>query len=137
MQNKIALVLGQFHKVETDEMRDEAEKTARECGMEVVTEVCIPGMMEAPLAVKRLLCRDDIDGVVVLGIIERGKTKHGIVMAQAVTHALIALQLECMRSIGMGILGPDIIPSQIPARVRPYARAAAMAVHHMLTMRQL
>jgi 6,7-dimethyl-8-ribityllumazine synthase len=132
VQTKIALVLGQFHKIETDEMRAEAETTARECGMDVVAEVWIPGMMEAPLAVKRLICRDNIDGVVVLGIIERGKTKHGIVMAQAATHALIALQLEFMRPIGMGILGPDIIPSQIAARLRPYARAATVAVHHML-----
>jgi 6,7-dimethyl-8-ribityllumazine synthase len=69
----------------------------------------------------------------VLGIIERGETKHGIVMAQAVTDALIALQLELMKPIGMEILGPDIVPSQIPARIRPYARAATTAVHHMLS----
>ena len=131
MAAKIALVLGKFHKAEADAMRDEAEKTAQECGMEVDTVVWIPGSMEAPLAAKKLLSREDIDGVVVLSIIERGETEHGIVMAQAVTGALIGLQLEFMKPIGMGILGPGIFPSQISSRVRLYARAATMALCSM------
>jgi 6,7-dimethyl-8-ribityllumazine synthase len=114
-------------------MRDEAEAAADEHGIEVHRTVWIPGTMEAPLAVKRLLVNDDVDGVVVLGIIERGETKHGLVMAQSVTSALIALQLESMKPVGMGILGPDIFPSQIESRLRPYARGAMMAVHHMLS----
>ncbi len=53
-------------------------------------------------------------------------------MGQAVVQALIDLQLEFMKPIGMGILGPGIFPSQIASRVRPYARAATLAVCRML-----
>jgi len=88
--------------------------------------------MEAPLAVKRLLQRDDIHGIVVLGIIERGETDHGVVMGHAVTKALIDLQLSFMKPIGMGILGPGIFASQITPRLRSYARAATLAVCQML-----
>ena len=132
MAYRIALVLGQFHKAEAEAMQAEAELTANECGMLVAAAVWVPGSMETPLAAKRLLSRDDIDGLVVLGIIEHGETKHGIVMGSAVTSALIGLQLEFMKPVGMGILGPGIFPSQIPARTRPYARSATLAVHQML-----
>jgi 6,7-dimethyl-8-ribityllumazine synthase len=79
-----------------------------------------------------LLVQGAVDGVVVLGIIERGETMHGVVMGHAVTSTLIQLQLEFMKPVGMGILGPDIFPSQIAARLRPYARSATAAVSHML-----
>lgn len=94
--------------------------------------VWVPGSYEAPLALKRLLIRDDIDAVVVLGIIERGETAHGLVMGQSVSDAIIQLQLDHMKPVGMGILGPEIFPSQIPARAVPYAAAAAKAAITML-----
>jgi 6,7-dimethyl-8-ribityllumazine synthase len=131
----IGLVIGKFHHSEADAMREEAEETALEYRLNIVSAAWIPGAMEAPLMAKRLIQSDSVDGLVVLGIIERGETKHGIVMAQAVITALIGLQLEYMKPIGVGILGPDIFPSQIPARVRPYARSAIKAVHHMLSIR--
>jgi len=88
--------------------------------------------MEAPLALKRLLMRDDIDAAVALGIIERGETKHGLVMGEVVYDAIIRLQLEFMKPIGFGILGPEILPEQIEKRVKPYARAAVEAAAKML-----
>ena len=94
MGNKIAIVLGAFHKKEAEIMFDEARKVAKENDLEIVQEIWVPGSMEKPLAVKRILKSGDVDGVVVLGIIERGETKHGLVMGQAVTQALINLQLE-------------------------------------------
>jgi 6,7-dimethyl-8-ribityllumazine synthase len=132
VKQKIGLILVKFHQDEVQSMRDEACRAVVETGMEVVKEVWIPGSNEAPLAAKRLLVQQDVDGLVVLGIIERGETKNGLVMSQAVTYALIGLQLSFMKPIGIGILGPEIFPSQIASRVRSSARSATMAVHHML-----
>ena len=129
---KIGIVVGSFHKTNGEAMVDEAQKTATELGMVVAEVIWVPGSLEKPLALKRLLVRPDIDGAVALGIIEKGETSHGFVMGQATTSAIIALQIDLMKPIGMGILGPDIMPSQIPARVRPYAKAAVMAVKTML-----
>lgn len=128
----IAIVLGSFHKKEVDQMLDEARKTAAEHGLTVVEEVWVPGSIEKPLALKRLLMRDDIDGCVALGIIERGATKHGLVMGEVVYDAIIRLQLEFMKPIGLGILGPEILPEQIEPRLLPYARAAVIATAQML-----
>ena len=109
-----------------------ARATALECDLEIVEEVWVPGSIEKPLALKRLLMRNDIDGAVVLGIIEKGETAHGLVMGQVVYDAIIRLQLEFMKPIGLGILGPEIMPSQIPARLEGYARAAVVATAVML-----
>jgi 6,7-dimethyl-8-ribityllumazine synthase len=131
----IAIVLGSFHKKQADEMLDEARKTAAENNLNIVAEVWVPGSIEKPLALKRLLMRPDVDAAVALGIIERGETKHGLVMGEVVYDAIIQLQLEFMKPIGLGILGPEILPSQIPPRVRPYARAAVAAVANVLQIK--
>lgn len=129
---QIGLVLGRFHRQEAEAMLEEARAVAARLGLEVAAVTWVPGSMEAPLAVKRLLLRPEIAGVAALGIIERGETSHGEVMGHAVIKSLIDLQLEFMKPVGVGILGPGIHPSQIPSRVRPYAAAAVEAVATML-----
>lgn len=132
MSKRIAFVLGSFHKKEVTEMLEEARSTAKEHGLTIVEEVWVHGSIEKPLALKRLLMREDIDGTAALGIIERGSTKHGLVMGEVVYDAIIRLQLEFMKPIGLGILGPEILPDQIQPRLRPYAREAIVAVAQML-----
>mgnify|MGYP003313483797 FL=1 len=128
----ISLVVGSFHQVSCEIMVEKARSTARVLGLEVRDEVWVPGSMEKPLATKKLLERSVVDAVVVLGIIERGETAHGRVMGQAVIQSLIDLQLETNKPVGVGILGPEILPEQIPPRLAPYAEAAVKAVHAML-----
>lgn len=132
--SNIAIVLGSFHKKEVTEMLEAARAVAAEKGHTIVEEVWVPGSMEKPLALKRLLLRDDVDGAVALGIIENGETKHGLVMGKACVEAIVQLQLEFMKPIGLGILGPGIQPSQIPARIVPYGRDAMLATDHMLAL---
>jgi 6,7-dimethyl-8-ribityllumazine synthase len=128
----ITIVCGSFHKELVDRMLAEATETANNLDLHIVEVVWVPGSLEKPLALKRLLTRTDIDGAVVLGIIERGETKHGLVMGHAVMSAIIDLQLEFMKPIGVGILGPEIEKDQIEPRLLPYARAAVEAVAKML-----
>ena len=129
---KIAFVLGSFHKTFIEQMLAAARDEASKHNLEIVEEVWVPGSIEKPLAIKRLLMRDDVDGVATLGIIERGETKHGLVMGEVVYDAIIRLQLEFMKPIGLGILGPEILPSQIPSRLDSHARAAVRAVAVMI-----
>jgi 6,7-dimethyl-8-ribityllumazine synthase len=128
----IAIVIGSFHGHDSETMLESARIAAAAAGLTVAAEVWVPGSYEKPLVVKTLLMRDDIDGAVVLGIIERGETAHGRVMGQTVSDALVRLQLEFMKPVGMGILGPEIMPSQIAPRLKSYAAAAVEAVGVML-----
>ncbi|MBU1126156.1 6,7-dimethyl-8-ribityllumazine synthase, partial [Patescibacteria group bacterium] len=131
MGKNIGLVLGSFHKDLVTEMLEEARVVAKEVGLNIVEEVWVPGSVETPLALKRLLLRDDIDCAAALGIIERGETKHGLVMGQSLMHFIMELQLATMKPIGLGVLGPEILPSQIAPRVKSYARKAIVAAAAM------
>ncbi len=132
MSKNIAIIMGAFHKSEVTEMLAEARKVAAECGLNIVEEIWVPGSYEKPLALKRVLSREDILGAVVLGIIERGETKHGLVMAEVVMSAIVDLELAYMKPVGIGILGPEVLPDQIPSRLIPFARAAVRAAAHMM-----
>lgn len=129
---RIAVIYGTYHENEVAQMREAVRVEARAAGVEIVYEKGVPGSMEKPLAAKRALLDDNVDAAVVLGIIEKGETQHGLVMAQAVIRALVDLQLEFMKPVGVGILGPDIQPHQIPPRLRLYAANALKAVCAML-----
>ena len=90
----IALVMGAFHRARVEEMLDEAERAASEHGLAIAARVWVQGSLEKPLALKRLLLRRDVHGAAALGIIERGETKHGLVMGQAVLSSLLAFVAE-------------------------------------------
>jgi 6,7-dimethyl-8-ribityllumazine synthase len=130
--SQIAIVIGSFHRRQAEIMLESALDTAATHGLTVKDPVWVPGSMEKPLALKRLLLEPSVDGAVVLGVIEQGQTAHGRVMGQAVINAILSLQLDLMKPIGVGILGPEIQAGQIQERLVPYARDAVLAVHTML-----
>jgi len=128
----IALVLGSFHKENVTKMLHEARAVAKKEKLRIVEEIWVPGSFEKPIAVKKLLERKDIDGVAVFGVIEKGETKNGVAMGGAVFGALIQLQLEFMKPVGIGIIGPGAMPSQIPPRLESFGKKAVLAVSEML-----
>jgi len=134
---RIAVVIGAFHQKEAQIMLEEVRTEAKKYPLTIAEEIWVHGSLEKPLALKRALVRDDIDGAVALGIIERGETKHGFVMGQAVIASIINLQLETMKPVGVGILGPEILPEQIQPRLRPYAKEALIATAQMLGAQEM
>ena len=130
--HQIAIVAGSFHRKHVETMMESAVTTAKEHNIVVREQVWVSGSMEKPLALKSLLQKPTISGAIALGIIENGQTAHGRVMAEAVFKTILDLQLEMMKPIGVGILGPEIGPDKIQERLVPYARAAVLAVHAML-----
>jgi 6,7-dimethyl-8-ribityllumazine synthase len=132
--NNISIILGKFHESLIKEMLAEAKVVAGSLNIHVKEELWVPGSYEVPLALKRTLSKSDIHGAVLLGIIERGETKHGLVMAQSVFSAVIQLQLETNKPVGIGIIGPEVLPEQIRPRLLPHARAAVEAVASMLVV---
>ncbi|OGH91505.1 MAG: riboflavin synthase subunit alpha [Candidatus Magasanikbacteria bacterium RIFOXYD2_FULL_39_9] len=132
MSKNIAVICGEFHKKEATEMLNEVRKVAAENNLTIAEEIWVNGSYEKPLALKRVLMKENIDGAIALGIIERGETKHGLVMGHTVMQTILNLELEFMKPVGVGILGPEILPSQIPSRLLPTAQKATLAVVRML-----
>ena len=128
----LGIVCGAFHREEVERMLEFARDEADSKNWEVSEVVWVPGSMEAPLALDRLLQYEGIQGAVVLGIIERGETEHGLVMGQSVTRAIIELQIKHNKPIGLGIIGPGAEPEHVGPRLEPHARAAVGAVAAMV-----
>ena len=127
----IAIVCGSFHKNEVSKMLEWASNEASKHELTVSEIVWVPGAMEVPLALERLLSRDDIQGAACLGIIEKGQTQHGLAMGQAVIKSIIDLQLNWNKPVGLGIIGPGAEPEHIGPRLEPHARAAIAAISSM------
>ena len=128
----IAIICGSFHKTEIERMlymaRDQAEKE----NLTISEVIWVPGAMEVPLALSRVINNPEIHGAACLGIIEKGSTQHGLAMGQAVLSSIIDLQLESDKPIGLGIIGPGAEPQHIEPRLEPHARAAISAISSML-----
>ena len=127
----IAIVCGSFHKSEVSKMLEWASDEASQQGLTLTDVVWVPGAMEVPLALNRLLARDEIQGAACLGIIEKGHTQHGLAMGQSVMQSIIDLQLTWNKPVGLGIIGPGAEPEHIGPRLEPHARAAVAAISAM------
>ena len=133
MAKSVAIVAGSYHKDKVEKMLEIVKSLSAENDL-LIEETCwVPGSMELPLQIKRLLLRESIEGVIVLGIIEKGETDHGLVMGQAVTKSIIDLQLLSMKPIGFGIIGPGAEEEQITQRIQAHAKQAVLAVAEMLS----
>ena len=132
MKGKIAIVCGSFHQSEVQRMLEWATDEAIKSELSVDEVVWVPGAMEVPLALDRLLSREDIEGAACLGIIEKGQTQHGLVMGQAVIKSIIELQVVHEKPIGLGIIGPGAEPEHIGPRLEPHARSAIEALRAMI-----
>ena len=113
-------------------MLEWAKEESLQHGLEIAEIVWVPGAMEVPLAIDRLLSLENIAGAACLGIIEKGQTQHGLAMGQAVIKTIIELQLVHEKPVGLGIIGPGAEPEHIEPRLEPHARAAIAAIATML-----
>ena len=132
MKGKIAIVCGSFHQSDVQRMLEWATDEATKGDLAVEEVVWVPGAMEVPLALDRLLSREDIEGAACLGIIEKGQTQHGLVMGQAVIKSIIELQVVHEKPIGLGIIGPGAEPEHIEPRLEPHSRSAIGALCAMI-----
>ncbi len=137
MTKNIAIVCGSYHKNEIEKMLELAKDQADKEGLTVSEVVWVPGAMEVPLALKRIIASDDpytvpLVGAACLGIIEKGQTQHGLAMGQAVLKSIIDFQISWNKPIGLGIIGPGAEPEHIEPRLEPHARAAISAISSML-----
>tara|TARA_B100000900_G_scaffold57292_1_gene42858 strand:- start:514 stop:906 length:393 start_codon:yes stop_codon:yes gene_type:complete len=126
---KIAAVCGSFHKIEVEAMLGYAIDEAKQHSIEISEIIWVPGSMEVPLALQRVISK--YDAAICLGIIEKGETMHGSAMGNAVIKSVLDLQLLHNKPIGLGIIGPGAEPHHIEPRLEPHARAAVNAIHAM------
>jgi 6,7-dimethyl-8-ribityllumazine synthase len=80
---------------------------------ENLTLVRVPGSWEIPMAVKELLLKEEIEGVVALGVLIRGATPHFDYIANEVSKGLAMLSLEHRKPVSFGIITADTLEQAI------------------------
>jgi 6,7-dimethyl-8-ribityllumazine synthase len=114
---KIALLVSDFNFDVTSLMLERARRHAEFLGAEVNRVVHVPGVFDMPLAIKKLLKRRDVDGVVILGAVIKGDTNHDELITGPVASAAVQLALEFDKPVGLGITGPGMDRMQALDRI--------------------
>jgi 6,7-dimethyl-8-ribityllumazine synthase len=86
-------------------------------GCEIGDEIFVPGVYDLPFALKKLLAKKEIDGVVALGAVIEGETDHDEVVMQHSARKIIDISLEQGKPVGLGITGPGMTRGQAQARI--------------------
>ena len=86
------------------------------------------GCLDMPIIVQQLFQRDDIDGLVVLGAVAQGDTKHDELVVNTMTQAIVGLSLQYSKPVGFGVIGPGATKEQFKNRTVEYATRAVQAV---------
>ncbi|KAG2474672.1 MAG: 6,7-dimethyl-8-ribityllumazine synthase [Nitrosopumilales archaeon] len=124
----IAIVVSEFNAKVTSRMLSVAEEKAKLLKLNVKYICKVPGSFDIPILVDSLLQKKDIEGVVTLGAIIKGQTKHDEVIAHSTARKLSDLSLKYQKPVSFGISGPGMQERQAYARIRPVAERAVETV---------
>ena len=124
---KIGAVVSEFNYDITMMMLERAKEHAQFLGSEITQIVKVPGVFDMGLAIKKLLERNDIDGVVALGAVIEGETEHDDIVIQHASRKIADLAIEFGKPVGLGITGPGMSRLQAEARIER-GKAAVEAV---------
>ena len=114
---KIGLVAAEFNYEVTMLMIERAKAEAEFLGVKIVKEIKVPGVFEIPLAVKRMLEKDDVDAVITIGAVITGETKHDEGVVAQASRKVMDLGLEYDKPVGFGITGPGMTELQAMDRI--------------------
>ncbi len=105
---KLGLVVAEFNRDITYMMEVLAKEHAEFLGSEITDIIRVPGVFDAPIAVKRILEKSDVDAVVAVGSVIEGETEHDEVVAQHAARKIMDLSLEYNKPVTLGISGPGM-----------------------------
>ncbi len=119
VENKIRIgaVVAEFNYDINMMMLERAKEHAQFLGAEITHIVKVPGVFDMGLAVKKLLERKDIDGVVTLGSVIEGETEHDQIIIQNAARKIADLAVDFGKPVGLGISGPGMTRLQAQDRI--------------------
>ena len=124
----IAIIVSEFNNKITSRMHQVALEKAKELKLNIKYECKVPGIFDMPLIIDILLQKKDVDAVVTLGAVIKGKTKHDEVIANSTANRISELSIKYQKPVSLGISGPGMAERQAYARIRPVAERAVEAV---------
>lgn len=97
---KVCIVASKYNEEYTDALVDNAIEELNELVPHArIDLIRVPGAFEIPVAVAAVLDRESPAAVLALGLIIRGATQHGDLVARSVSDALMELSLKHIRPV--------------------------------------
>ena len=124
----IGIVNSVFYAEISQRMLAVAKEKALSLGITIEHVSSVLGAFDIPLIADALLAKNNIDGVVVLGSIIKGKTKHDEIISHAIANSILSISLLHKKPLALGITGPAMHERQAYARIRPVSEYAVASV---------
>ena len=121
-------MVSEFNQEVTSRMLSVTQEKAKKLKLKITYTCKVPGAYDMPIIVDALLQKKNVDGVVTLGAIVKGQTKHDEVIAHSTAKALTQLSLKYEKPVSLGISGPGMQERHAYARIRPVAERAVEAI---------
>jgi 6,7-dimethyl-8-ribityllumazine synthase len=134
---KIGLVVSDFNSEVTSLMAERARTHAESMGAQVSHEVHVPGVFDMPLAIKKLLERRGVDGVVIIGAVIKGDTLHDELIAHATARAATQLAIDFDKPVALGVTGPGMTFEQAMDRIDNARNAVESCVRMIRTLKEI
>lgn len=128
---KIGIITADFNQDLTHNMKNIAIKKAEELGCKIIKDINVPGVFEIPFAVNKIIKDKDIEGIITIGVVKKGDTKHDEVVANNCAKKIMDLSVEYDKPVSLGVIGPCVTLKQAEYRHKDYAIRAAEAVVKM------
>ena len=122
------MVVAEFNRDITYMMEILAKEHAEFLGAEITDILRVPGTFDVPIAIKKILEKSDVDGVVTIGCVIEGETEHDEVVAQHAARKIMDLSLEYGKPVTLGISGPGMGRIAAHQRVDYATRAVEAAI---------
>ena len=133
----IGAVVAEFNFDLTKMMLELAKEEAKVLDAEVSKVVVVPGVFDMPLAIKKLLEKEDIDAVITLGAVIEGATDHDQIVAQHASRKITYLSLEYNKPVALGISGPGMTRLDAHKRIDYGKRAVEAAVKMCMRLEEI
>lgn len=133
---KLGIVISEFNYDITYLMLKRAMEHAEFLETKVAYVYKVPGVFDMSLAIKALLERGDVDGVVTIGAVLEGETKHDEIVAQHATRKITDLALQYGKPVTLGVSGPGMARLQGQERIDEYAKRAVEAAVKLIKRTQ-
>ncbi len=136
---KFGIVVSQWNPEVTEALLAGAVKTLRACGCadhNIVIKY-VPGTFELALGAQFFAQYTDVDGVIALGCVVQGETRHFDYVCQGVTQGVMSLMLDWNMPVSFGVLTTDTMEQALEragGRLGNKGDEAAMAAIEMVKL---
>ena len=112
---KIGIVVSEWNDTITSALFEGAKKTLLENGVseENILVRHVPGAFELPLGTQLILDSSDVDGVIAIGVVIQGETKHFDFVCQGATEGLMKVMLEYNSPVSFCLLTDNTLQQSI------------------------